>query len=400
MMWDWHASLNAQDLVRTHACDTRPAGVECLLLTGATGFIGGNVMVAAINAGLAERLLCLVRGNDAADALERLRANAIQCGLLASRAAWLTVDNVLLGSLDSDFAPAAVARLACVTHVINCAAMASFSSNAQVTRINVRDTLRFASRFADSPALRRFVHVGTAMACGTRRGTRGPRGTRISEQDASGDDASHLVPYTRSKQQVELLLRRDFPGLPLVVARPSIVVGHTVLGTQPSASIFWLFRIIHRARRYTAGPLTRIDVIAADDCAQALLRLALKPDLRFDAYHLSAGAGAPTIAQVVAAMDEAALSEDAPAYRMCPASDLPVLAHDVARTERISNRRLIERALRLYSGFAELGYVFDNGRIREEIDFQPLSITDYVSECMRTSHGVGILEQMSWDFKA
>ncbi|MGE8365782.1 SDR family oxidoreductase [Cupriavidus basilensis] len=395
MMWDWHASPAARDLaLRPHVCDTRLPGVDSLLLTGATGFIGGNVMVAAINAGLARRLLCLVRGSDTADALARLRENAVQCGLLRSRVNWLTEDNVLLGALDSDFPPAVVDRLSGVSQVINCAAMASFSTDPQVTRINVRDTLRFASRFAGSTALRRFVHVGTAMACGTQRGT------RVSEQDAGHDDTSHLVPYTRSKQEVEVLLRRSLPDLPLVVARPSIVVGHTVLGTQPSASIFWLFRIIHQARRYTAGPHTRIDVISADDCAQALLRLAVKPGLRFDAYHLSAGARAPTIAQVVAAMDEAAASEDAPAYRKCPASELPALALDVARTERISNRRLIERALRLYAGFAELGYVFDNRRIREEINFEPLSITDYVSECMRTSRGVGILEQMSWDFKS
>lgn len=398
MMWDWHASLPAQDLAaRARACDRRLPGVDALLLTGATGFIGGNVMVAAINAGLARRLLCLVRGVDAADALARLRENAIQCGLLRSRVQWLTEDNVLLGALDSDFAPAAQARLAGVTHVINCAAMASFSASAQVTRVNVRDTLRFASRFAGSTALRRFIHVGTAMACGTQRGT------RISERDAGQggtSNLSHLVPYTRSKQEVEELLRSSFPDLPLVVARPSIVVGHTVLGTQPSASIFWLFRIIHQSRRYTAGPHTRIDVIAADDCARALLRLAVKPELGFDAYHLSAGERAPTIAQVIAAMDEAASSDGAPAYRRCPASELPGLASDVARVERISNRRLIERALRLYAGFAELGYVFDNGRIREEIDFEPLSITDYVSECMRTSRGVGLLEQMSWDFKA
>jgi len=414
MMWNWHASL--QQIGGGAPGGRLQSEVGCLLLTGATGFIGGNVLVAAVNAGLSSRLLCLVRGADAAEALERLRRNAMLCGLPASRAAWLSEDNILVGALDTVFDAAGRARLAGVTHVINCAAMASFSADARVTRVNVQDTLRFASHFAGSGVLRRFVQVGTAMACGTRRGTQvreaeidaaaGPSAEAGGEgRDGAAGEASdaggnaHLVPYTHSKQVVEEMLRRRYPTLPLVVARPSIVVGHTVLGTQPSGSIFWLFRIIHRARRYTVRPQSRLDVISVDDCANALLRLALKPELRFRTYHLSAGTGAPTISQVMAAMDDFAPANDAPAYRACPAAELPALAREVARAERIGNRRLIERALRLYAGFAELGYVFDNQRIREEIGFEPLSITDYVGECMRTSRGVGLLEQMSWDFK-
>lgn len=422
MMWNWHAS--GQQIGGGAAGSRTQGEVGCLLLTGATGFIGGNVLVAAVNGGLGGRLLCLVRAASAAEALERLRANARQCGLPPSRTGWLGEENILLGELGTAFTPAQQARLARVTHVINCAAMASFSADERVTRVNVEETLRFASHFAGSAALRRFIHVGTAMACGTRRGARvaetvieegraghgaganGARGARgevgmEAAAPAALDDAGgHLVPYTRSKQEVEQLLRQRYPSLPLVVARPSIVVGHTVLGTQPSGSIFWLFRIIHRTRRYTVRPQTRLDVIAGDDCAQALLRLALKPELRFRAYHLSAGAAAPTIAQVLAAMDDCARVDDALPYRACAPAELPALARDVARAEGLGNRRLIERALRLYAGFAELGYVFDNQRLRDEIGFEPLPITDYVSECMRTSRGVGLLEQMSWDFKA
>ncbi|MDI7066993.1 SDR family oxidoreductase, partial [Klebsiella pneumoniae] len=53
------------------------------------------------------------------------------------------------------------------------------------------------------------------------------------------------MPYTQCKREDERLLRSTYPNLPLVVVRPSIVVGHTVLGTLPSASIFWVFRVVH-----------------------------------------------------------------------------------------------------------------------------------------------------------
>lgn len=390
-MSEWHVPLAAAS---QGGGDGAPlGGVGSLVLTGATGFIGGSVLVAAVNAGLARRLLCLVRAGSPQEALARLRANAVQSGLLRTRAEWLTEANVIVGALGSEFGPRDLERLRDATHVINCAALASFSSDRSVMQTNLDDTLRFASCFAGSTRLRRFLHVGTAMACGINRGP------QVTEPAGPAADAEHLVPYTRSKQEVEAQLRRCCPDLPLVIARPSVVVGHTVLGTLPSGSIFWLFRIVHRVRCFTMRPTSRVDVIAVDDCAHALLRLAVKPHLAFDEYHLSAGGAAPTVSQVMAAMDDAVSYRGLGGYTVCRVRDLPVIARDVARAERIRHSRLIERALRVYAGFANLGYVFDNRRIREEIGFEPLSFTDYVSECVRTSRGVGILEQMSWDFR-
>ncbi len=393
-MSEWHVPLAAAWHSSGEGGGAAPLGdVGCLVLTGATGFIGGSVLVAAVNAGLARRLLCLVRAGSPQEALARLRANAIQSGLLRSRAEWLTEANVVVGELGGDFEPGELARLRQATHLVNCAALASFSSDESVMRTNIDDTLSFASHFVGSARLQRFLHVGTAMACGTNRGP------LVAEQSGRARADEHLVPYTRSKQEVERRLRECCPGLPLVVARPSIVVGHTVLGTLPSGSIFWLFRIVHRVRCFTVRPMSRLDVIAVDDCAQGLLRLAVKPRLAFDEYHLSAGSGAPTITQIMSAMDEAVAYRGLAGYTVCAVRDLPVIARDVARAERVRHSRLIERALRLYASFANLGYTFDNQRIRDEIGFEPLSFTDYVSECVRTSRGVGILEQMSWDFR-
>ena len=82
-----------------------------------------------------------------------------------ARAQRLTEANVIVGDLGGDFTEADLAHLAEASHVINCAALASFSTNPQVLDINVRDTLRFASHFAGSKVFRRFLHVSTAMAC-------------------------------------------------------------------------------------------------------------------------------------------------------------------------------------------------------------------------------------------
>lgn len=400
-MFAWQTPLSTawQDSL-TSSTRMHVVGIDRLVLTGATGFIGGTVLVTLMNAGLIERLVCLVRAPNAAEALVRLRVSAIRCGLPHVRAQRLTEANVMVGDLGGDFTEADLARLTEASHVINCAAMASFSMNSQVLDINVRDTLRFASHFAGSRVLRRFLHVSTAMACGTQCSPVVPESAfGYNENEGEGEgETNHLVPYTQSKRDVERLLRIYYPSLPVVVVRPSIVVGHTVLGTLPSPSIFWVFRVVHGARRFSAKAMTRLDVVSVDDCARALALLAVKPKLAFDTYHVSAGSEAPTIGQIIGAMDEAT-GISGKRYSICAPRDFRRIACDVVGRQNSGAARLIEHALGIYAGFANLDYQFDNRRLREEIGFEPLPFIDYVSECVRTSRGIGIVEQMRWDFK-
>jgi nucleoside-diphosphate-sugar epimerase len=400
-MFAWQTPLSTawQDSL-TSSTRMHVVGIDRLVLTGATGFIGGTVLVTLMNAGLIERLVCLVRAANAAEALVRLRVSAIRCGLPHVRAQRLTEANVMVGDLGGDFTEADLARLTEASHVINCAAIASFSMNSQVLDINVRDTLRFASHFAGSRVLRRFLHVSTAMACGTQCSPVVPESAfGYNENEGEGEgETNHLVPYTQSKRDVERLLRIYYPSLPVVVVRPSIVVGHTVLGTLPSPSIFWVFRVVHGARRFSAKAMTRLDVVSVDDCARALALLAVKPKLAFDTYHVSAGSEAPTIGQIIGAMDEAT-GISGKRYSICAPRDFRRIACDVVGRHNSGAARLIEHALGIYAGFANLDYQFDNRRLREEIGFEPLPFIDYVSECVRTSRGIGIVEQMRCDFK-
>ncbi len=64
-----------------------------------------------------------------------------------------------------------------------------------------------------------------------------------------------------------------------------------------------------------------------------------------------------------------------------------------------ANPRLVLRALRLYSGFADLNYLFDNQRLLDEGIAVPPRFTDYLDVCVRSSSGVSIATQMQWDFK-
>jgi len=65
-------------------------------------------------------------------------------------------------------------------------------------------------------------------------------------------------------------LRDEVPGLPLIVARPSIVVGHSLYGRGVSSSIFWVFRMARLLEKFTCDLDQHIDVVPVDYCAKAL----------------------------------------------------------------------------------------------------------------------------------
>jgi hypothetical protein len=50
--------------------------------------------------------------------------------------------------------------------------------------------------------------------------------------------------------------------------------------------------------------------------------------------------------------------------------------------------------MRRFAEFATVDRVFDNRRLRDEIDFEPLPFVDYVEACMRTSRGIPVTDLM------
>lgn len=402
LIWKTALSLNWRtSLVSPASAPVAAANVGRLVLTGATGFIGSTVLAALVNAGLLDRIVCVVRADDRGHALARLRDAALRAGLAPDWAARLNESNVIAGALGDVWDGDGAARLAQATHVIHCAGQASPANGARL-QADVDDTLRFAARFAHASRLQRFLHVGTAFV-------RGGPGGKVHE-DAPFDDfaiaglpgealpdiglpgAVLAADYLRAKGDTERGLRAL--GLPLVVVRPAHVVGHTVLGTRPAPNTFWMFRVVHAARRYTARPTMRIDVVSVDDVARATMLLAVKPALAHDVYHVSAGDDAPTVAQIVRAMDDAAGMTGEPRYATCAAADLPLVVRDVLGRRDPARERVIGKALQRFAEFATVDRVFDNRRVRDEIDFEPLPFVDYVEECMRTSRGVAVTEQM------
>lgn len=369
---------------------------DLILITGATGFLGGATAVEAIQAGLGHRLLLLVRAPNPRQALERLWIQLKQVGASDADLAQLSSQQVLCADLSELADIAGDPRLERVSTVIHCAALATFADHPALEKTNVDGTLALAALMEGRPRLQRFLYIGTAMACGSHSATDNSIPEMANLPPAQED---HLVPYTRSKAIGERMLKERFPDLPLVVLRPSIVVGHTRLGCAPSQSIFWVFMVWQKLGVLTTSLDAKIDVVPVDWCAQAILHLALKETLARQVFHLSAG---PQSSRSFRQIDDAlggrsnAYGRD---YEQIAVDQIDQLIPRIKVRIPDCNPRLLSRALKLYGEFARLNYVFNNDNLLAEGMASAAPLTDYIGLCVASTRNIPISEQMKWDFK-
>ncbi|GDX04691.1 SDR family oxidoreductase [Buttiauxella sp. A111] len=366
-----------------------------LLITGATGFLGGAVLARALSDTSIESILLLVRADSANEGVARIKNNLANFGCSEALLSKINENNILLGDLAYSENFLNDERLSSVTHVINSAAVASFGDNALIWKVNVEGTLKFVKRMADVSGLVRFVHVGTAMSCVPEAGT------LVTESMARKPEEEHLVQYTWSKSTIEQLMMEHCPQLPLVIARPSIVVGHSEEGCRPSSSIFWVFRMALMLGKFMCSMEDKIDVIPVDYCAEALLLLARRSELTEKVYHISAGdAGSTQFVEIDRAM-ASALNQN-PIYATYQQVDYSELVRNRRNFKEIygpCNERLMLRAMRLYGEFSMLNVRFSNKKLLDLGMSPPPRFVDYISRCVETTRDFSIPELMKVDFK-
>jgi nucleoside-diphosphate-sugar epimerase len=362
------------------------ASSPSVFLTGATGFLGGALVSHLLDSPFDGRLLCLVRAADQETAEARVLRSVARFEGRPRRRLPRHL-KVLRGDLlaqDWHGAP----ELDGVTHVLHLAANTSFSSDRSVRKTNVEGALSVA-RAMRGRRLERYVHTGTATICGAHP----PR--IVHEDDYPSENATHLVAYTRTKAEAERLLAEQFRDLPLVVARPSIVVGHTRLGCRPSGSIFWVLRAVEALRFITWDPQNRIDVVPVDWAAAALEHLLLAPRLHQVRYHVSAGTGSAVRWRDLAA--EYARLAGGPARDRYEIGKMRQLTpHRVMKAVGHGHPRHLLHALQLYYRFCALDLVFDNHRLLKEGVPAPPRFTDYMQVCLESSTS-SIYDQMRID---
>ena len=330
--------------------------------------MGGALAARLLKDARVDQLVALVRAADAAQATERLVRSLQRFDVPLAGVERLQVVQGALGAFDL---PADVRDR--LTHVIHAAAHTSLRSVRTSRETNVEGTRALARAVERAPKLKRLVFIGTAYRCGALD-------VPVVDEDmpASG---THVVEYTRTKAEAESIL--EGLDLPLVIARPSIVIGHTRLGVAPSASLFWYYRALARVGVAPFSDSFRRDIVPVDWVADALVDLTLRDRLTFTRYHLSAGEGA---------------SETWASVR----AEFVRLAGGPSRSERVEPSKLTEHpgwgalglhprtvaAVEACALFAVLPFgVFSNRRLLAEGVASPPRFTGYLRRCVETCAG-------------
>jgi thioester reductase-like protein len=279
-----------------------PLRSSSVLLTGVTGFVGEELLYQLLIETVAD-VVCLVRAAD--DVRARARLKAIATGLfgpggwegIAPRVRVVRGDLTLPGlGLSAATREALVER---TTHIVHGAASVRFDLPIGEARaINYGGTetvLELARAALEQGRLQRFSYVSTAFVSGMY-------GEWFGEDDLDVGQRFRNS-YERSKFEAEVLLRSTMRQLPIIVLRPSIVVGRSQSGATSAFNvIYWPLRMYADGRlRYAPAPQDLpVDIVPVDFVARGVVEALQRGEPGYT-YTLAAGSRS-TQAEVIGEM--------------------------------------------------------------------------------------------------
>lgn len=312
-----------------------------VLLSGATGLIGGELML--LLAGRGVYSTAVVRAADSNQArdrlLERLQKSVLWKPEFADMVSAQAGDVI---EPNFGLSPAALQSADVILHS---AASTSFKPGAGVYPINIKAAEQFACILKNLRPSQRGFFVGTAAV------TTEPRGVITEDMPFAG----YANDYIASKRDAETLLRAA--GNPFVSLRPGIVLARGIDDAKLSRNMLWSIPVMAELGDVPLDPMAKLDFAPVDFIAAAFAEMLLKADLKHDCYHVSTGEDSMTFK---------ALADELTAT-MPGIGKLVMRGRDYVPTHKFARQRWMYEALQPYLPFLTADAVFSNARLRAEI---------------------------------
>jgi long-chain acyl-CoA synthetase len=294
-------------------------------LTGATGFIGAEVLRRLLRSDSDRRVYVLVRAETGAFAARRGREVLFRLFFedhdatndAKRRIRWVPGDLTRPGL---GIEPAARAEIAgeC-DELIHAAASTEWDLPlAEAEAVNVAGAAamaELASETARAGRLRRFIHISTAYVAGRSGGV-------IRPEDLPGPRGPFANTYEQTKAHAERFLRERMGELPITVVRPSIVVGDSQTGRTFNFNVIYFpIKLLYRGLLpvVPGRRATTLDIVPVDYVCDALLALGRDPAGVGGTYHVTADEDAMPVTEfvdrVVSLFNEHRATEGQPALR-------------------------------------------------------------------------------------
>lgn len=312
-----------------------------VLLSGATGLIGGELMLVLAAKGVHSTAVVRAQDDDKAKArlLERLQKSVLY------KPEFAEFVSAVAGDIEApDFGlKASVLQSADV--ILHSAANTSFKPDAGVYPVNIKAATNFAGILKNLKPSQRGFFVGTAAV------TMAPRGLITEDMPFAG----YANDYIRSKRDAEILLRAN--GVPFVSLRPGIVLSRGIDDTKLARNMLWAIPVMAELGDVPLEPQARLDFAPVDFIATAFAEMLMKNDFAHDCYHVSTGEASMTF-QALA--DELVLT-------MPGIKKLVMRGRDFVPVPIFARQRWMFAALQPYLPFLTANAVFSNARLKAEI---------------------------------
>ncbi len=380
-----------------------------IFLTGSTGLVGGELLVRLSKRTDVDKIYCLIRAKSAEDAEARIqKVFDIHEDPYPRERVIPVIGNLFDEQLTQQLKDNS--QLLDVNTVIHSAANTSFSrvNDKLVEEANIGGLEKVLLWAKTLPALHTFLYIGTATICGKDNNHR-----IVQESESPNADVNHIVKYTYTKMRGEMLIHEHLPDEKIFIARPSIIMGDSRAIIPRSPVILWAMATINHLRLMPVNEFSKLDIVPMDYTAKAIIGL-LFAKRKYHTYHISAGVKAATTANQLA-KTLADHFDDLPPFKFIDKSMLKQIKlwtkgklHDDSELyqyqeyldyweevfEGKGNLRMLFTGLDPYLEFMELGQIFDNSRLLEDLpeigNSEPAH--EYIAKSMHFVEKLDILE--------